>query len=82
MKKEDLDYLISLLRRRLEVIGDADLRERDPGGQLAKLQEVSEAISEFHRSHRGAIAPRLNHFLENAGLQKALEWAETERDRG
>lgn len=82
MKKEDLDDLVSLLHRRLEVIGDAGLRERDPEGQLAELQEVSEAISEFHRTHRGSIPPRLNHFLENSSLQKALEWAEAERVRG
>lgn len=84
MKTEDLDDLIALLRRRLDVIGDSVMRERDPEGQLALLQEVSEAISEFHRTHRGSIPPRLNHFLENSSLQKALEWAEAElgRSRG
>ena len=82
MKNEDLDKLISLLRRRLEVIGDAGLRDNDPGRQLALLQEISEGISSFHQQHRGAIPPRLNHFLENASLQKALEWAEAERAKG
>lgn len=82
MNNEDLDTLIDLLRRRLEVIGDAVMRERDPEGQLALLQEVSEAISDFHRTRRDSIPPRLNHFLENASLQKALEWAEAERGRG
>jgi hypothetical protein len=82
MKNEDLDELISLLRRRLEVIGDAAMRESDPERQLSLLQEISEAITAFHQSHRGAIPPRLNHFLENASLQKALEWSEAERAKG
>ena len=79
MKHEGLDELIGLLRRRLDVIGDATMRENDPDGQLVMLQEISEAITAFHQRHRGAIPPRLNHFLENASLQKALEWAEVER---
>lgn len=82
MKTEDLDELIALLRRRLEVIGDAVMRESDPEGQLALLREVSEGIAAFHQRHRGAIPPRLNHFLENASLPKALEWAEAERAKG
>jgi hypothetical protein len=82
MKNEDLDELISLLRRRLEVIGDAAMRESDPERQLSLLQEISEAIAAFHQRHRGAIPPRLNHFLGNASLQKALEWAEAERAKG
>jgi hypothetical protein len=82
MKNEDLDELISLLRRRLEVIGDAAMREFDPDGQLALLREVSERITAFHQDHRSEIPPRLNHFLENASLQKALEWAEAERAKG
>jgi hypothetical protein len=82
MKNEDLDELISLLRRRLEVIGDAAMRESDPERQLSLLQEISEAITAFHQSHRGTIPPRLKHFLENASLQKALEWAEAERAKG
>ncbi|MBL9156541.1 MAG: hypothetical protein JNJ70_03660 [Verrucomicrobiales bacterium] len=82
MKHEDLDELIALLRRRLDVIGDAALRENDPDRQLALLREISEGITAFHQRHRGAIPPRLNHFLENASLQKALEWAEAERAKG
>lgn len=82
MKNEDLDELISLLLRRLEVIGDAAMRESDPDGQLALLREVSERITAFHQDHRSEIPPRLNHFLENASLQKALEWTEAERAKG
>jgi hypothetical protein len=58
------------------------MRESDPDGQLALLREVSELITAFHQDHRSEIPPRLNHFLENASLQKALEWTEAERAKG
>ena len=75
LEKAELSELIGLLEERLRVIGDATLRERDPAGQLARLQEVSEAIVAFHTAHRAKIQPRLNHFLENCSYAKALEWA-------
>lgn len=75
LEKAELSELIGLLEERLRVIGDATLRERDPAAQLAKLQEVSEAIVAFHTAHRAQIQPRLNHFLENCSYAKALEWA-------
>ncbi len=82
MKPEDLKELAAMLKRRLDTIADADLREREPKRQLALLQEVSESIAAFHARHRGAIPPRLNHFLENCSFQKALEWAEAELAKG
>jgi hypothetical protein len=81
MTSEDLSELICLLRRRLDTIADAELRERDPEGQLVLLREVSEAIEAFHARHRASIPPRLNHFLGNCSFQKALEWAESELGR-
>ena len=75
LEKAELSELIGLLEERLRVIGDTTLRERDPAGQLARLQEVSEAIVAFHLMHRAKIQPRLNHFLENCSYAKALEWA-------
>ena len=75
LEKAELSELIGLLEERLRVIGDATLRERDPAGQLASLQEVSEAIVAFHTAHRAKIQPRLNHFLENCSYAKALDWA-------
>ena len=68
--------LRQLLRRRLEVIADRDLRERDPAGQLRQLQEVSEAITAEHARLRPQLPPRLNHYLTQASLQKALDWIE------
>lgn len=72
---DELKELIGLLERRLAVIGDAELRKSDPEAQLAQLQEVSEAISAFHRDHEERIPFRLRHFLERSSLDKALAWS-------
>ena len=73
--RSELSELVGLLEERLSVIGDAELRERDPETQLARLQEASEAIVAFHEKHRAEIQPRLNHFLESCSYAKALDWA-------
>jgi len=57
------------------VIGDTELRDRDPDTQLTQLREVSEAITAFHQEKRDRIPVRLRHFLENSSLQKALDWS-------
>lgn len=77
----DLETLLDLLRRRLEVIGDRALRESDPDHQFALLRDVSEAITAFHDQHQPSLPPRLRHFLENASLEKAREWIEAELAR-
>ncbi|MCG8599657.1 MAG: hypothetical protein MI807_05910 [Verrucomicrobiales bacterium] len=75
LTRAELEELITLLERRLEVIGDAEMRENDPAEQLRQLQEVSESIQNFHVSKREKIPVRLRHFLENSSLNKALDWA-------
>lgn len=75
LTRAELEELITLLERRLEVIGDAEMRENDPAEQLRQLQEVSESIQKFHDSKREKIPVRLRHFLENSSLNKALDWA-------
>ncbi|MDF1825030.1 MAG: hypothetical protein P1U68_10335 [Verrucomicrobiales bacterium] len=77
ISKVEMNVLVDLLERRLEVIGNAELRANDPEKQLALLQEVSEAISAFHRKHEASLSPRLNHFLGNCSFQKALDWAKS-----
>lgn len=66
-----------LLHRRLEVIADHDLRSRDPAEQLRRLQEVSEAIAAEHERLRPELPPRLQHYLAQSSLQKALHWLES-----
>jgi len=77
--RQDLPILRELLQRRLALIADQSLREKDPASQLAQLQEVSGAISAFHAEHRPLLPSRLNHFLERASFQKALEFLEQEQ---
>lgn len=81
LRREELRELVGLLDERLRIIGDVELREHDPARQLDRLREVSEAIASFHGRHRGAIPPRLNHFLENCSFEKAREWAASELDK-
>lgn len=69
--------LIELLRRRLRVIADHDLRERDPETQLRMLREVSEAIDAYGESHRGSFDARLRHFLDGCSFEKALQHLES-----
>lgn len=73
--KVEIRELTGLLEERLRVIGDRELRERDPDAHLAKLRELSEAITTYHANHHSEIPPRLNHFLENCSYEKALDWA-------
>jgi len=76
LSEAHLQQLIEMLERRLVVIADSELRENDPDTQLKQLQEVSEAIMEFHADHRCQIPIRLNHFLENCSFDKALVWCQ------
>ncbi len=69
--------LAKLLRRRLGVIADHAWRERDPAGQLAALQEVSESIDAWYRAHRRGLDSRLAHFLTGASFSKALAYLES-----
>ncbi len=75
ISEEEMRELIAMLERRLEVIGNAELRESDPQRQLDLLQEVSEQITAFHEQHGTSLSPRLNHFLGNCSFDKALDWA-------
>ncbi|MFA7344405.1 MAG: hypothetical protein WC003_08885 [Terrimicrobiaceae bacterium] len=66
------ESLAAALRKRLDVVADHALRERDPAAHL-------EAIKAAHRELQSQIAslppgtdPRLLHFLERQSYEKAL----------
>ena len=80
MEQADIDKLISLLRERLKTIADTDWRDRDPDGQLAKLQEVSESIFAEHARLKGTLHPRLEHFMSGCSYDKALAFLEDARE--
>lgn len=69
--------LARLLENRIAVIADHDFRDRDPEGHLEALKKASEAIDDWHRSHRSEIDGNLDHFLTGASYQKALLYLET-----
>lgn len=70
----DYNSLRELLQRRIAIISDTALRDRDPAEQLKQLQHASEAITQWHADHRGDIPAQLNHFLKQSSLSKALEY--------
>jgi hypothetical protein len=70
------DDLAQALRTRIAVIGDRDLRDRDPAAQLARLQEVSERIEALKRQLPADASSQLAHFLERASFDKALAFIE------
>ena len=71
-----LNHLATLLRRRVEIISDHVLRERDPKAQLAALAEVSQAIEAEHQARKSELPPRLRHYMQQASYQKALAYIE------
>ena len=74
MKSSTLSDLEQLLKRRLAVIADSDLREKNSVMHLAQLREVSEALDRLFNEHRNELPARLCHFLSQASFQKALEY--------
>ncbi|RBP44526.1 hypothetical protein DES53_104347 [Roseimicrobium gellanilyticum] len=74
-----LDTLAELLKKRLAVIADHELRQRDAEAHLAALRGVSEAIDAEHQRLRSQLDGRLRHFLQQASYQKALEWIEASK---
>ena len=69
----DYSTLGALLHRRLAVIADHELRERDAAAQLMQLRAVSEAIEQEHARLRPLMPARLRHYMEQASYAKALE---------
>ncbi|MEZ7955607.1 MAG: hypothetical protein QMC23_03020 [Rubritalea sp.] len=72
----DYQPLKTLLERRLEIISNTQLRDKDPAEQLRQLQSVSEDITKWTDETKG-IPQRLNHFLKQSSLNKALEFIQT-----
>ena len=74
-----MDYktLEDLLKRRLAIIGDENLRESDPQQQLDLLKEVSQQIDTWRDSNRSQLPFRLKHFLDQYSLDKALAFVQS-----
>lgn len=74
--KSEFATLHTLLQQRLETIADHAFRDRDPAAHLAELQRVSEALSAEHERLKPSLPARLNHFLMQSSLTKALDYLE------
>lgn len=66
------DELKQLLLRREAVIADHAWRDRDSGGHLEALKQVSGEIAAWAEAHSKSLDPRLRHYLANASFAKAL----------
>ena len=64
--------MVELLEKRLAIIADSDLRERDPDGQLEQLKSVSKEIVAAQNQFLDKFTPRLRHFFEGCSYDKAL----------
>lgn len=73
----DLATLTTLLRDRLRVIADHELRDRDPAAHLRQLQAASEALDRETARLGRSLPPRLHHFMSQASYGKALEYLES-----
>lgn len=68
--------LADALRERLQVIGDRELFQRDPGAHLEKLKAASQRIDECAAALPAPVPADLAHYLHRASLAKALAWIE------
>lgn len=76
MSSPEFTRLRDLLKQRLVIIADHEFRDRDPGKHLVALQTISDAITAEHRRIKNILPARLNHFLVQSSLMKALEYIE------
>lgn len=74
MKSDLLKDLALLLQRRVDIIADHELRDRNPGQHLDSLQEISEAISVWFAQHEDQVDSRLHHYLQGCSYNKALDY--------
>lgn len=72
----EFNTLHQLLQKRLAVIADHAFRDRDPAAHLEVLKQVSEDLMAEHQSLKPILPSRLNHFLTQSSLTKALDFLE------
>lgn len=73
---ENLTSLWRALRRRLDVVADHALRDRNPAEHLDALREAASQLATIQNSLPADTDPQLVHYLERQSYQKALDWLE------
>lgn len=69
--------LEAVLRNRLALVADHELRERDPQTQLQELRASSVQLGKLVDRLPAGCDPTLRHYLERQSYVKALDWLET-----
>lgn len=69
--------LETVLRNRLALVADHELRERDPQTQLQELRAASVRLGKLTEQLPAHCDPMLRHYLERQSYVKALDWLET-----
>lgn len=65
--------LQALLNKRLSLIADHALRDRDPNAHLEALKSISQEIDAYVETHHAVFDAKLRHYLSNSSYQKALD---------
>lgn len=73
----NITALHAAVKRRLDVVADHALRDRDPAAHLAALKEAASALDEQIRTLPANADPTLRHYLERQSYTKALAWLES-----
>jgi len=67
-----LATLESALRRRLDIVADHDLRDRDPKAHLEAIKAAHRELEMQKAALPPGTDPRLLHFLERQSYEKAI----------
>jgi hypothetical protein len=68
--------LIDALRERLRVVGDHELRTRDPQAHLNELKSAASRLEAAIAQLPAHCDPKLRHYLNRQSYVKALAWLE------
>jgi hypothetical protein len=78
MANDWISGLRDALRRRLDVVADRALYQRDAAAHLAQLREASAELERLGRSLPDDADPVLRHYLERQSYVKALDWLDAQ----
>lgn len=71
------EELAATLKKRLKLVADHELRERDPQTQLQELRTAAVHLGRLVERLPADCDPALRHYLERQSYVKALDWLET-----
>ncbi|MDX2080291.1 MAG: hypothetical protein SFU53_05860 [Terrimicrobiaceae bacterium] len=75
----NLSALHAAVKRRLDIVADHDLRDRDPAAHLQALKVAAAELDQLVAHLPPGTDPQLLHYLERQSFTKALAWLESQR---